>query len=287
MMENVQKKRLALAELLKKIEMSETYSQKILSAFDMWISQERSRGTEQLDIPYIRKLLRADETANDQLKIIMLFLVLASEEYENGVWKRFPEDIFISTMSDFSSFVRFYKKATGEEGYGKWLWPFHYVDARIFRLGAFEYELIEENGKRRIEMHIPEGTELLPNVLKASLIKKNEFFAKYFPDWQNIPIECNSWMLSPALRDMLPEGSKILWFQSMFDIFETDPDNKFYMQFAFGLEYFQWCNGYDLTKLREDTSLQRKLKQFVLNGGVPGAGRGYLKEAYALGLKET
>lgn len=64
----------------------------------------------------------------------------------------------------------------------------------------------------------------------------------------------------------------------MFDIFDTDPENKFFMQFLFGLEYFQWCNGYDLTKLPENTSLQRKMKQFVLGGGKPGIGWGHLKK---------
>ena len=62
----------------------------------------------------------------------------------------------------------------------------------------------------------------------------------------------------------------------MFDLFDTDPDSNFYLQFVFDLEYFQWCNGYDLTKLHENTSLQRNLKKYVLNGGKPGMGLGYL-----------
>ena len=58
---------------------------------------------------------------------------------------------------------------------------------------------------------------------------------------------------------------------------ECDQHNNFYLQFVFDLEYFQWCNGYDLTRLHENTSLQRNLKRYVLNGGKPGAGLGYLK----------
>lgn len=173
--------------------------------------------------------------------------------------------------------MRFYKKATGEEGYGKYLWSMHYAEARIFRLGAFHYEIISEPDKKRVEMHIPEGAELSPQSLDNSLKIKDSFFEKYLPEWKDIPVECHSWMLLPALKECLPQGSRILWFQSMFDLFDTDPDNNFYLQFVFDLEYFQWCNGYDLTRLHENTSLQRNLKRYVLNGGKPGAGLGYLK----------
>ena len=55
-----------------------------------------------------------------------------------------------------------------------------------------------------------------------------------------------------------------------------------YLQFVFDPEYFRWCTGYDLNKLREDTSLQRKMKQFVLNGGKPSVGMGYLNLKKAL-----
>ena len=151
------------------------------------------------------------------------------------------------------------------------------AEARIFRLGAFHYEIISEPGKKRVEMHIPEGAELNPQSLERSLEIKDEFFGKYLPEWREIPVECHSWMLSPALKECLPPSSRLLWFQSMFDIFGTDPDSNFYLQFVFDLEYFQWCNGYDLTRLPEKTTLQRNLKKFVLNGGKPGMGLGFLK----------
>lgn len=264
-------KREGLAGLLKEINMSETYSEKIISAFDKWAEDE----TAIFEKACIKKAIYDD--TSDQARTIMLFLLLSLEEYNNGLWTRYPRNVFIDTMADFSSFVRFYKEATGKEGYGKGTWPIHYAEARIFRFGSFEFEIISEPEKKRVEMHIPEGAEFNPQALDRSIELKNAFFSKYLPDWNDIPIECHSWLLSPVLKDMLPEGSKILWFQSMFDIFDTDEDNNFFMQFVFDLEYFQWCNGYDLTKLPEKTSLQRKLKQFVINGGKPGIGLGYLK----------
>lgn len=52
--------------------------------------------------------------------------------------------------------------------------------------------------------------------------------------------------------------------------------------FTCSLFLIRRCNGYDLNKLREDTSLRRKMKQFVLNGGKPGMGMGYLDLKKAL-----
>lgn len=266
-------KRVKLEKLLRDINMSSTYSAKILSAFYMCDCT-----TELYDIGALKAEINLSVCAGNQEKTIMLFLVLITEERENGAWVRYPEDIFIHTVSDFSSFVRFYKEATGEEGYGKGAWPMHYAEARIFRLGEFEFEIISDGTDKRVEIHIPEGADLCPEQLSKSLVLKDEFFKRYLPEWNDIRIECASWMLSPVLKDILSEGSRILWFQSMFDIFDTEPDNNFYLQFVFDLEYIQWCNGYDLAKLPEKTSLQRKLKRFVLNGGKPGIARGWLKE---------
>lgn len=270
-MDTIASKRQELTDLLKEINMSATYSEKIIAAFDEWTHNN----AVSFEIPFIKESIYAG--ASNQTRTIMLFLLLSLVEYENGAWSPFPRNIFIDTISDFSAFVRFYKKATGEEGYGKYLWPMHYAEARIFRLGAFHYEIISEPDKKRVEMHIPEGAELTPQSLGDSLKIKDSFFGKYLPEWKDIPVECHSWMLSPALKECLPQGSRILWFQSMFELFGTDPDSNFYLQFVFDLEYFQWCNGYDLTKLRENTSLQRNLKKYVLNGGKPGMGLGYLK----------
>lgn len=56
----------------------------------------------------------------------------------------------------------------------------HYAEARIFRLGAFHYEIISESDKKRVEMHIPEGAELSPQSLDNSLKIKDRFSKSIF-----------------------------------------------------------------------------------------------------------
>lgn len=265
-----------LENLLKEIKMSETYSEKILAAWDRW--EKGVDLSEDIDVSaYARAEIEKEDILNNNEMMIMLFLVMILEERAYGAWKRFPEEVYLDTISDFTSFVKFYKEATGEEGYGKSNWPIHYANARVFRLGELEYELEETEGKREVAMHIPEGAHLTPDAVADSLKKEKAFMREYFPEWADLPHTCESWMLSPVLKEMLPETSRILWFQSLFDIQKFDPEVRLYLQFLFRLEYFQWYDGIDLHTLKEDTSLQRNMKKYVLSGGKPGAAYGVLK----------
>ena len=58
------------------------------------------------------------------------------------------------------------------------------------------------------------------------------------------------------------------------DIKEYTPTLRWVMEFVFKLEVFQQ-KDFPLEKLREETSLQRAMKKYILNGGNPG-------EAYAV-----
>lgn len=203
----------------------------------------------------------------------MLLLTVAVKERRDGVWTRYPEKVYIHTMRAFSQFIDFYREATGHEGYGKALWPLRYVNAKVFRFGVLEYEL--EDGE--ISVHIPAKSRLTPETVQASLDEETAFMKEFFPECAGCTIYCHSWLLAPALDDMLPANSSIRWFRSIFDITGYDPNDDLYLEFAFKLEYFQRMNGVDFNALREDTSLQRALKKFVLAGGNLGAGIGVLR----------
>lgn len=259
-----------LIKLLSDIQMSETYSEKIIAAFDSLLSEHES-----LSIGQARQMLsEADVMSNDE-KLITVLLIIALEERKYGVWQRYPEEVFIHTMHAFALYVEFYREAVGHEGYGKSLWPLRITDAKVFRLGIFEYELEES---KEISMHLPSDTVLTKENMLASIKKAKEFFTEYFPDIWGCPIFCESWLLSPVLEDMLPPDSKIRQFRSLFEITEFDPNVDLYLEYVFKLEYFQRANGVDLNSLCENTSLQRAMKKFVLSGGKPGAAKGYLKQ---------
>jgi len=81
---------------------------------------------------------------------------------------------------------------------------------------------------------------------------------------------CNSWLLAPALKYVLPENSKILQFQKSFDIDHVDLDSLGFMDWVYG------SKDIPLEELPEDTSLQRNLKPYLRNNGKIGWASGKL-----------
>ncbi|MBR2054562.1 MAG: hypothetical protein IJ968_06675, partial [Clostridia bacterium] len=83
--------------------------------------------------------------------------------------------------------------------------------------------------------------------------------------------ECDSWMMSPALEQLLPEGSKILAFQWRFQVLEENEDSMGVLEWVFP--------GYDEVSehLPENTRLQRKMKKWLMEGKKVGWTRAVLR----------
>ena len=81
---------------------------------------------------------------------------------------------------------------------------------------------------------------------------------------------CDSWLLSPVLAELLPESSRILAFQRRFRILSVNRENT-------GAIGWIWP-GYrePSAQLPEDTSLQKRMKPFLLAGGKPGWAEGIM-----------
>ena len=183
-------------------------------------------------------------------------------------------------MKCFSRFVREHDASWGFYGFDRGFWTTRQRDAKLFRLGELEYELLcEGEGEKAIGLHIPSDASLEPNRLNASLSKARDFLNRHFPDWANAPIRCSSWLLSPALKDLLPPGSRILGFQAAFDLTETNPEADDVLQWVFGLAEAQKAD-YRLEDLPEDTTLRRNMKAFMRAGGSVGTGEGFLVRAF-------
>ncbi len=208
--------------------------------------------------------------------ILMRQLTEAMTSRKWGAWKRMPEDIWIETMKAFPRFISEHRRSCGCDGFDRYGWTVRQVGARLFRIGELEYELAEnEPGKREISVHIPSDAKLEPDRMNASLSRADAFLREYFPDWAALPKTCESWLLSPALKELLPPDSRILRFREAFDIREELPENDAALEWVFHVAESQ-RKGLDLSALPEDTSLQRKMKALLLAGRKPGAAYGVL-----------
>lgn len=186
-------------------------------------------------------------------------------------------EIYIATMGCFSRFVREHSQSYGVYGFDRGFWTVRQISCRLFRIGELEYELTQEEGQARISLHIPTDVCLALPGLRQSYTAARELLGRAFPAYRDAPYFCQSWLLSPQLGELLSPGSHILAFQRSFRLQAVPGQSQGVIQWVFknpSLPPDRWP---------EDTSLQRKLKAFLLGGGVFQEGRGFLRDDPFLG----
>ena len=209
-------------------------------------------------------------------------LLEALDNREKGPWKGLPEEVFLDTLKCFSRFVAEHLQEHGCWGFDRGAWTAsRQVQARLFRLGTLEYELRERaDGAPFIDLHIPSDASLEAEALNASLQRAGAFLQEHFPAWAGAPMECDTWLLAPALEDLLPEDSRIRAFRRAFRIVKADPDQTEYLQWLFRVPA-EAQKSVDFSALPEETRLQRSVKQALLEGRRIGSARGVLIEDFS------
>ncbi len=203
-------------------------------------------------------------------------LLIAVENRWHGPWSALPQDVFVDTLACFTRFVKEHFDSLGVYGFDRGFWTTRQINAKLFRLGELEYELLREGEKRSIALHIPSDCRLEPGLLNASVERAKAFFASYFLEWKDAPMTCESWLLSPALKELLPPNSRILRFQRAFDLTPcADDAREDVLQWVYRLTPPQQKNV-SLDALPEGTALQKSMKRFLLSGGVVTAAEGPL-----------
>ena len=207
-------------------------------------------------------------------------LLKAVENRETGPWRDVEEDIWIDTMKCYTRFVHEHLSSCGCYGFDRGFWTTRQRDAKLFRLGELEYELVrEEDGSMTVGLHIPSDAHLEPERLNDSLARAREFLKQRFPEWADAPVRCESWLLAPALKELLPPDARILRFQAAFDLTETDPGSDDVLQWVFGLAEDR-KDAVRLEDLPEDTTLRRNMKAYMQKGGRIGTAAGVLTRSF-------
>ena len=221
----------------------------------------------------LTELRAAFEPDPDHMKMLVCMLhcaILAHESYrERGI----SENIYYETMKFLPRFVNEKNKNHGRPIFSFDWWFYRQLTLREFRIGALEYEMTEENGKRKISIHIPSRADISIHSLQASVQHAGNFFSKHFPDYADAEMFCSSWLLSPALKNILSGNARILGFQSAFELIEWDRESDAFLDWIFPRR------DVPLDQLAENTSLQRNAKAFLLGGGKIGWALGKLKKS--------
>ena len=170
-------------------------------------------------------------------------------------------------------FLRESRQLFGEWVFDRGFWTWRQTGCLLFRLGTLEFEYLPEGPA--LGVHIPSDAVLSRTELDRSYDWAERFFAgegrAFCRRGQPVETRCCSWLLAPALAELLPEDSGIRRFAGDYRLCGVmENDQEFYRWL------FQCEPPLPAEDLPEDTSLRRKAKVYLAAGGKIGAARGAL-----------
>ena len=253
-------------EIVQKLEM--TGSKMDLSQIDPYLVQMLTMETAESAYSYLSTLFQED---SDNLKMLYCQMECARRIFEKYQEKNIPETIFRDTMKCFTRFVDECDQKNGRMFFDRGWWTYRQISMDLFRIGELEYQFQKHEGENVIDLHIPSDADLSAAAVNDSFKQADHFFREYYSDYQYEKYTCNSWLMSPALKPLLSENSKILSFQKRFTVIQENKEDKDFIEWL-----FQVPVNTDYEKLPTKTSLQRKAKELLLDGGTIGSAFGIM-----------
>ena len=207
--------------------------------------------------------------------ILPFYLQLACEVYEEYQSKGISGQVFNDTFSDITIWCEECFRRNGFYGIEEVKWIANSICMRLFRLGRLQFEplTLKENmigetvnlpsGSSVLNVHIPAGEKMDYLACLDSFKKAEEFFGDSYAAYM-----CDSWLLSPVLKEFLPENSNIVRFQNLFEIIRV------YYDYPQGEGRIFQDVREDKENYPENSRLQRAAKKYILNGKDLGIGVG-------------
>jgi len=197
---------------------------------------------------------------------------------EHGVGR----DVSRRTLADLGRHVAVHRRRYGVGGLVARHWIGLHFRGEIYQLGRLQFQRSTVLGRvardagaaglpyapddPALSLHIPSFHGPLDEAAcDASLALAREFFPRHFPAEDYRVATCESWLLDPQLRDLLPARSNILRFQERFRVTaaapEPDADDASTIGFVFG------DPDLPVSALPRRTSLERAVHDHLRDGG--------------------
>lgn len=217
-----------------------------------------------------------------------LAAVLAAACETRKIYQRsgISDAVFLATMGCLPRFLEETKTITGRWAFDRGFWTWRQTAGLLFRLGELEYEYAPSEkadflrvgpGTPTLHVHIPSDAALTREKLDASYAEAWRFFsAEGSAFCENGPpkaMVCDSWLLAPALDELLPESSGIRRFAGDYERVRIEEDDDSFYRWL-----FRKAGPVPLSELAEDSSLQRAVKARLTAGGRIGMAWGVLRE---------
>lgn len=214
-------------------------------------------------------------TDNHLQWILTFSLQTACDVYEIYKENGISDTIFNDTFYDITIWCEECYRKYGFYGLEEAKWIANSINMKLFRLGRLQFEpvMLEEPligrdinlaaGSQVLNVHIPAGEKMD----YAACLKSFEMAKEFFGD-SYVAYMCDSWLLSPVLKDFLPGNSNIVKFQNLFEVI------KVYRDYPQGEGRIFKDVREDKENYPEESVLQREAKKYILAGNDLGIGVG-------------
>ena len=262
-----------IQELMNRIKLSED-AQKYV--FEHLLDENEYQESKNLFYENNTMFFEKWKTMEQRLQWILPFYIqLSCEVYEEYQNKGILDKVFDDTFYDITIWCEECFRKYGFYGIEEAQWVANSIQMKLFCLGRLQFEphilekAIDEDrvklpkGSKVLNVHIPAGEKMDYEACIESFKAAEEFFGDTYEAYM-----CDSWLLSPVLKEFLPKTSNIIRFQNLFHVFEMNYD------FPQGEERIFKDVRTDKENYPENSSLQKKAKEYVLSGKDLGIGVG-------------
>ena len=228
----------------------------------------------------------ADALGTSLQTMYLLLVAAAAERLENTYRERgYDEAMFTDFLRDVACKIGECRRWFGERGLSKvTYWYPLFFKLKLFAFGRLQYETYQRPNEDKpytvhghtvqptdqvYFIHIPGFGPLTKELRMNSYQRAYRFFKEDFKDAPCV-FYCTSWLLYERNREFMPATSNIVDFMNDFKIvksFEV-PEQKYWWVFDVPYEG-------DASVLPRDTSLRRRMAEWLEQGGTPGGGDGY------------
>ena len=229
-----------------------------------------------------------------KLCLVYAFLPEVKDRYAK---KGISDEIFFDTMSDIKIWINDCRDNLHSTGLNELNWIMHHMNLNIFKIGRLQYQKMfyympnsyKKNGEeikfgdKIWNVHICRGEKLTIEACEKSFYMAQEFIREYFPEYPDNKFMCHSWLLYPTNKEFMPEGSNIIKFPELWDVISHREDPASAYRWLFSVRYKnkvmlknkKKTGSYGCTeKLPQNTIMQKKGVEYILNGGTLGDGFG-------------
>lgn len=208
-----------------------------------------------------------------RLFALRLLLELAADCEKEYQRRGISRQIYVDTFRDIALWNENCKKAFQEWGIDEICWLRFHVCLEVFTLGRLSFQkikLMEDipqlglfKGQDVIEVHVAQG-----NPLQIAECMDSFQRALTFYHHDHLIFWGESWLLNPALNDLLAKDANILRFQNIFTIYAMEKTSRQGEMRVFGFV------SDHVEDYPEITQLQRNLKAYLKEHGSFGMGKG-------------